>query len=158
LKTTLNKPTVEEAKGYCNLCLNKIQDKQEAEFLKLHSRKVAEIAKILGEKKKLDTEILEIAGYLHDIGRSIVSEGHAKKSIELAEKEFKLSESLKDCILNHGSKSEPVTKEGKIFQIADKLAIIDIDVFQHLMVGNMKNNKKYLSKAIAKCEKGIEKL
>jgi HD superfamily phosphohydrolase YqeK len=59
------------------------------------------------------------------VGQVISKEGHAKISLELAEKKFgKLSGGLIDCIANHGSSKNPKTEEGKIIQLADKLSIL----------------------------------
>jgi len=103
----------------------------------LHSKSVAATALILVGNRKIDKETLEIAGWLHDIGSVISREGHAKKSIELLEKEsFELSEKLRDCILEHGNGGNPKTEEGKIIKVADKVSILHPEIVKMLLSCN----------------------
>ena len=62
------KITLEKARELYNTYLNKVNDKKLREFLFIHSLKVSEMAILLGKINRLDINILEIAGLLHDIG------------------------------------------------------------------------------------------
>ena len=93
----------------------------------LHSKYVARAS--LDINPKIDRNIISIAGWFHDIAKIKSDREHAKRSAKIAEKFLKGKiENIKlkiilDCIENHGTKDKPKTKEGKIFQSADKLAI-----------------------------------
>jgi HD superfamily phosphodiesterase len=97
------------------------------EWYYIHSKYVGIAA--LDINPKLDKEIMQICGWLHDTGKVIKDEGHQKRSTAIAEKLLKGKiakeklEIILDCIKNHGSSGKPKTEEGKTFQKADKLAI-----------------------------------
>ena len=75
-----------------------------------HCKEIERISLRLAKHKKADKKILKIASWLHDIGRTVSVKGHAKISVELAEKQFgKLDNRLKDSILNHGDDNNPKT-------------------------------------------------
>lgn len=104
------------------------------DFLLLHSEKVGKVAKIIARKMKINDEMLEIAGWVHDIGYLKNFENHANFTILiLREMGYKLNEILEDCILNHGNGKNPKTIEGKIFQVADKLSIFDADIIEKML-------------------------
>ncbi len=113
---------------------SKIKD---GEFLYVHTKGVVEAAKLLAKRENLNIEKLESCAWVHDIGYYIEQESHAKKGIELLEKEgIDIDEILKDCVLNHGNSGNPTTKEGNIMQIADKISIMNQDFLEILL-----NNK-----------------
>lgn len=118
----------------------------------LHSKKVFECYKALvGEDDT--SSLVEDAAWLHDVGRSIQSEGHAKLSLKLAEKEFEnLDPIIVDCILNHGSKALPNTKEGKIFQLCDKLSVFTPEYLK-IIFEKKENPKEFLEKMLEKINK-----
>jgi len=66
---------------------------------------------------------LNALAWVHDIGKTKSDKNHASISVEILEKEFELDEIDRDCILNHGSSSQPETKEGKIFHYADGISL-----------------------------------
>jgi putative nucleotidyltransferase with HDIG domain len=112
----------------------KIKGKIEQDFIKTHSEAVVMIAAILAKKFKADVSAVTIAGWVHDIGRTIESENHPQHSVALIEKEgFKLEPIVKDCIINHSSHCKPQTKEGKILQASDKLSILSIPVLKYFL-------------------------
>jgi predicted HD phosphohydrolase len=97
------------------------------EYLLEHIQAVIEDALLLSGGE-YETEF-HIAGWLHDLGRVEIDEGHAKRSHKLSEEfleTLSLSEKQKeivtDCILHHGSRDRPLTEAGRFFQTADKLA------------------------------------
>ncbi len=122
--------TLEKAE---QLCKESFKDFDEADrdFFILHAKLVGEIAGILGGEE-VDKELLKIVGWVQDIGRVISEEGHEKHSVEILEKEYELNETMRDCILNHGSKGEPKTKEGELIQTADKLFVINPELISLL--------------------------
>lgn len=97
-----------------------------------HFIPVVHYAKLLGEKLNADLEIIELAGWLHDIG-SIVHgrENHHITGAEIAEKKLKelgyaedKIQKVKKCILNHrGSKpGEKTSVEEQIIADADTIS------------------------------------
>jgi len=86
--------------------------------------------------------------YFHDVGR-VLSDGddHPEKGFELFENNFKENysgseiEIIKDCCLNHGSDSNPTTREGKLLKIFDKSVVFEPEVMM-VVLKNMilKNN------------------
>jgi len=112
----------------------KIDSVELREFLLIHSEKVGKVAKIIARKMEINNEMLEIAGWVHDIGYLKNFENHADFTIPiLKEMGFELNEVLEDCILNHGNGKNPKTIEGKIFQVADKLSIFDADIIENML-------------------------
>jgi uncharacterized protein len=155
------KITVEKAREIYIMYLNKVNDKKLREFLLVHSLKVSEMAVLLGKIKGLDISVLEIAGLLHDIGYSINEENHSQHSLNiLEEKNFEISEKLKDCILNHGGKGSPKTEEGKIFQMADKISIIDKDTLYIFLKDKVVSNeeKEFIKIVVSKSLELLDKL
>jgi HD superfamily phosphodiesterase len=90
------------------------------EWTLLHCASVAKCCEELAG----DNPTLVCAAWLHDIGRTIREEHHAHESLVLAQKKFgTLDPVIADCIRNHGSDSQPQTREGALFQLADKLSL-----------------------------------
>lgn len=139
--------TVKESEKVYEKYLNKITIKKLRDFLLVHSKKVKEMAILLGKRKNLDTTTLEIAGLVHDIGYVIDEKEHPQHSLKILKDEgYKVSEILKDCILNHSHDKVPLTTEGKIFQIADKISIFDKETL-HIFLKH--NNAKINEEDIA---------
>jgi len=113
----MKKLTFEDARRLCFEYFNKLEDREQADFLILHSKNASETAVMIAQNRpdmNLNIETLRIAGFVHDIGYFIEEENHAEHSIELLEKEYELDEKLRDCILNHGTGSVTKIEEGKI--------------------------------------------
>jgi HD superfamily phosphodiesterase len=142
MKDTL---TVKKAKKFCEETLMKLENKENARFILLHSKLDSEIALILAEKKNVNKETLEIASWVHDIGKTIDKVDHEKHSIEILEKQFELSETLRDCILNHRTYGKPITEEGKLFRIADKISILHPEIVRNLVNCPEERYKKVVS-------------
>lgn len=124
----------EEAKKIALDILKKVNPPSLADFLAIHSEKVGSLAKIIAQKLEVDSGVLEIAGWIHDIGYSKSVENHAEYAIPVLRKlGYEADEILEDCILNHGNGKNPKTIEGKIFQIADKLSIFDLDTIESML-------------------------
>jgi len=120
------KLTLKEAYKLNNKYFKKVKDKASREFHILHSKDLIQTTAILSKGKNVDKNILQIASLIHDIGYSVNAKDHPKHSIAILEKEgYMLNNKLKDCILNHSSVASPLTTEGKIFQMADKINIFN---------------------------------
>ena len=132
--------TPETAEKLARNIFSNLKNKEDREFYVVHSPSVVDIALILAEKKKVDKNILKIAGWLHDTGACISREDHAVHSIAIIEKEYEISAKIKDCILNHGTSGQPKTEEGKIIKIADKASFLNPELIR-LAVHNMKDGK-----------------
>jgi len=112
----------------------KIQPQDHQDFIMVHSEKVAKVAKMLAQKMGLDDQLLEIAGWVHDLGYLKSGQEHAEQTILiLQDLGYEIDQTLQECILNHGNGKTPQTKEGKIFQLADKLSIFDADTIKIML-------------------------
>jgi HD superfamily phosphodiesterase len=104
------------------------------DFFLVHSEKVGKVAKMIAQKLDINSDMFEIAGWVHDIGYSKDFENHAEYAIPiLQELGYEVGDTLKDCILNHGGGKNPQTTEGKIFQLADKFSIFDSDIIEVIL-------------------------
>ena len=99
-----------------------------------HILPVLDIALKLAERYNADKKVIELAAYLHDIGKIRGLESHAESGAKIAEeklREFGCPEDkiqkVKHCVLSHrGSQLiEPETVEAKIVADADALAAFD---------------------------------
>ncbi len=100
-----------------------------------HVERVRTLALKIGKKEKADLDILEIAVFLHDIGRKkeMLSRGaccHAMEGVKLADKilqKYNLKseeiDNIKHCIISHRfrNNNKPKTIEAKVLFDADKL-------------------------------------
>lgn len=143
----MTKIKIEVAKKIAIETIGKLDDKSRKDFLLIHSEKVGLVANLLAASVNMQNDLFMVAGWLHDIGNIIDNENHAENSLTiLKERGVDVDEVLKDCILNHGDKKEAKTLEGKIFQIADKLSIFDIDTMEvFIKFGGLPMNKDYIS-------------
>ena len=110
----------------------------------LHSKYVGIAA--LAINPELDKEIMWISAWLHDVGKVKSLKGHARISAKIA-KNFlkgKLNKEklaiVVDCIGHHGAMHKPKTREGKVFQSADKTSMFYPEVRKYL-AKHMKNGK-----------------
>jgi len=108
----------------------KIKTENNYDFFEVHINTVRNFALELAEKENADKDVVEIAALLHDVGRSVQSEGHAKFSVKLSEPLLKSLNVPKldlilDCIGKHGieclNENNPI--EVKIIQSADALSL-----------------------------------
>jgi len=109
------------------------------EFLPIHSEKVGKVAGMIAQKLEINSDVFEIAGWVHDIGYLKDFENHADFTIPILKKlGYEVTEVLEDCILNHGVGKTPKTIKGIIFQVADKLSIFDTEI-----IGSMLKNGNF---------------
>ncbi len=138
--------TIKEAEELCVELFSKIEDSKQRSFFILHSKLVGDTACILGKKDlSLDFESMKIAGFLHDIGRIINSDNHAKLSIEiLKNKGILINSIIEDCIINHGRDMCPKTKEGLLIQVSDKVSVFDKETLNLIFEDFSSNDINYL--------------
>ena len=103
-----------------------------------HTQRVCNLCIVIGKAEGADLEILQIAAYLHDVGRPYQDESkgdvcHAEKGAEMARglmEEYPISgdrkENIIHCILSHRFRGDrrPKTPEARILFDADKLDAI----------------------------------
>ncbi|MDA3815610.1 MAG: HD domain-containing protein, partial [Patescibacteria group bacterium] len=136
-----------------------------------HVERVTKLALRIGRKESADLDILEVASFLHDIGRKeeMKNKGnfcHAEEGAMLAEKILKMYKIDKDiidnishCIISHRYRNShiPETIEAKVLYDADKLDSIGaVGVARDfLFAGNAGSNCLYTGneKRLAKEEK-----
>jgi HD superfamily phosphodiesterase len=89
---------------------------------------------------------------VHDIGKIENDNNHAELGVKILEKEFKLNEVDRDCILNHGSSRKPRTDYGKIFRYADGISLFYPEMIKVRIEIEQKNGMKLIDikKNIAK--------
>ncbi len=113
-----------------------------------HTLEVSQTARTIARALRLNEELTEAIALGHDLGHTpfghageralneVCSRGfkHNEQSIRVVEKLEKKGEGLnltvevRDGILNHKTTGSPSTLEGKIVQIADKIAYINHDI------------------------------
>lgn len=121
--------TIEKARDIAHSVSLQIQPKSLSEFFIIHSEKVGLVADLIAQKMNLRNDIFLIAGWVHDIGYARDLENHALHGIPMLEEMgYEVGDILRDCILNHGSTKKTETVEGRIFQLADKLSVFDLDL------------------------------
>ena len=96
-----------------------------------HTYDVINYIKELLEKIEANKEICIIAAYWHDVGRTVVDEGHEEESGKMLKQEMqklgyddKMIEQCYLAVVNHKRSSNPPTIESKIVRDADKIAYI----------------------------------
>ncbi|MBQ9983224.1 MAG: deoxyguanosinetriphosphate triphosphohydrolase [Lachnospiraceae bacterium] len=113
-----------------------------------HTLEVAQTARTIARALRLNEELTEAIALGHDLGHTpfghageralneVCSKGfkHNEQSIRVVErlekkgKGLNLTVEVRDGILNHKTTGHPGTLEGKIVQIADKIAYINHDI------------------------------
>ena len=113
-----------------------------------HTLEVSQIARTISRGLRLNEDLTEAIAMGHDLGHtpfghsgekvldSLVTGGfeHNKQSLRVVEKlendgkGLNLTFEVRDGILNHTSRGEPVTLEGKVVSFADRIAYINHDI------------------------------
>ena len=77
-----------------------------------------------------NVDVFIIAGWIHDMGKTISVENHHKFAEPLLDKFFEMNPIYKylkpeimDCIINHRTSGKPETIYGQVFKVADKIAL-----------------------------------
>lgn len=123
--------TIEDIKAFAEKCFSNSRGSHDWE----HSLRVYNLCMRIGQAEGADMEVLKIAAYLHDVGRSHQDESkgticHAEKGAEIATElldKYPISTGQKvnilHCIRSHRFRGnrEPATLEAKILFDADKL-------------------------------------
>ncbi len=115
---------------------------------------VGDLALVLAKNKNIDKKALRIAGWVHDIGYVVNPKKHAEYSLKILERYFIIDHVLRYCILNHSTEAKPKTEEGKIFQLADKLYLLNPEIVSFLV----KYKKKLSREEIAFFENNFKKI
>ena len=108
-----------------------------------HIKSVVEFAiKIAEEYAEVDTDLIEVAAWWHDVGR-LYHEIHEKLSAEMAYEslknlnvEIKICQKVYDAIVFHKWSMQPQTIEGEIIRDADKLDFISIPRWKSCLENN----------------------
>ncbi|MHA1878575.1 MAG: HD domain-containing protein [Promethearchaeota archaeon] len=134
--------TEENAREYA---LEKFKELPELNFKWniLHSEGIIKILNILCANKDINKTKLFALAWVHDIGKTISEENHAKLSLEILKKEFVLDEVDTNCILNHGASGNPKTEEGKIFRYADGLSLFTKEVLVYRFFAEAKEGFEF---------------
>lgn len=123
--------TIEDIKAFAEKCFSNSRGSHDWE----HSRRVYNLCMHIGQIEGADMEVLKIAAYLHDVGRSLQDESkgticHAEKGTEMATElldKYPISPEQKanvlHCIRSHRFRGnhQPETLEAKILFDSDKL-------------------------------------
>ncbi len=159
-----------EAKKFCLEKMKTYEGKLGSDFLIALTLSIEKKIKIFCNKKSLyNLDALLIANYFHDLGR-IIDDGknHPVESFKLF-KEWEYSKYInkkslniiEDCCLNHGSKSKPFTKEGKLLQIFDKTVVFEPEIILLVLKDFYKIEKNFdiaYMKFVKKMEKWHSKI
>jgi uncharacterized protein len=97
-----------------------------------HCQRVVELALKIGQKEKADLWVLQLAGWLHDLGAAQGRKNHELRSAKKAQKiladfgiEQKTIDKVVECVKNHRySTGKAVTLEDKVLRDADKLDVM----------------------------------
>lgn len=113
-----------------------------------HTLEVSQIARTIARALRLNEDLTEAIALGHDLGHTpfghageralnkICSEGfehhlQSIRAVELLEKNgtgLNLTKEVRDGIRNHQTKGKPLTLEGKIVRLSDKIAYINHDI------------------------------
>ncbi len=119
-----------------------------------HTLEVSQIARTIAGGLFLNEDLTEAIALGHDLGHTpfghlgedalnnMVYGGfeHNKQSVRIVTKieDLNLSKEVLDGILNHRGRCKPSTLEGKVVQIADKIAYINHDIDDAIRAGILK--------------------
>jgi len=162
---------VEEVKRFVEEECGKPISKYGAEPFEGHFVPMVEYAKLLGEKKNADIEIIEVAGWLHDIGSILVArENHHVTSCEIAEKKLRdlgysedKIEKVKHCIFSHRGSQDIKRESVEAEIIAEADAMSHFDCIEGLfkaayLYENCKSQKEAKKKVLQKLINSYNKL
>jgi uncharacterized protein len=126
--------TLDDIMGFSRACFSSARGSHDWE----HTERVYKLCMKIAEAERADKEVLAIAAWLHDVGRTYQDESrgslcHAEKGVEMAEEvlhAYPISREKKHnilhCIRTHRYRGacKPETPEAKILYDADKLDAI----------------------------------
>lgn len=130
----INVSTIEDLKSFARKCFLNSRGSHDWD----HTQRVFNLCMHIGRVEGADLEVLKIAAYLHDVGRSLQDESkgticHAEKGAEMARaslKRYPISDDKKDNIIHSirahrfRGNHQPRTLEAKVLFDADKLDAI----------------------------------
>ena len=120
-----------------------------------HTLEVSQIARTIAKSLRLNEDLTEAIALGHDLGHTpfghagervlnrICPEGfrhnvQSVRTVEFLEKNGKglnLTKEVRDGILNHGTSGRPMTLEGNVVRISDKIAYINHDIDDSIRAG-----------------------
>lgn len=126
-----------------------------------HTLEVSQIARTISRALRLNEDLTEAIALGHDLGHtpfghigekdlnSVVPGGfrHNEQSLRIVEKLEKegrglnLTAEVRDGILNHRGAGNPLTAEGKVVQLSDKIAYVNHDIDDALRSGALKEEE-----------------
>lgn len=128
-------------------------------FFFAHTKGVVSAIKIISPIFNLDVNKLTSLAWIHDIGYfSNDIANHAENTLSLLSKEnIELDEIDKDCILNHGNRKIPLTREGRFMQVADKISILN-EEFLKVLFSKKSITSDEIQFIKMMCDSALEKL
>ena len=113
-----------------------------------HTLEVSQIARTIAKSLKLNEDLTEAIALGHDLGHTpfghagenvlnkLLPNGfeHCAQSVRIVEKlerhgqGLNLTKEVKDGILNHRTSGKPMTMEGKVVRVSDKIAYVNHDI------------------------------
>ncbi|MCD7778623.1 MAG: deoxyguanosinetriphosphate triphosphohydrolase [Clostridiales bacterium] len=123
-----------------------------------HTLEVSQIARTISRALQLNEDLTEAIALGHDLGHTpfghigehdlnrVVLGGfrHNEQSVRIVERLKKngrglnLTAEVRDGILNHRGAGKPMTAEGKVVQLSDKIAYVNHDIDDALRTGKLK--------------------
>ena len=120
-----------------------------------HTLEVSQIARTIAKSLRLNEDLTEAIALGHDLGHTpfghagervlnrICPEGfrhsvQSVRTVEFLEKNgrgLNLTKEVRDGILNHGTSGRPMTLEGNVVRISDKIAYINHDIDDSIRAG-----------------------
>ena len=120
-----------------------------------HTLEVSQIARTIAKSLRLNEDLTEAIALGHDLGHTpfghagervlnrICPEGfrhsvQSVRTVEFLEKNgrgLNLTKEVRDGILNHGTSGRPLTLEGNVVRISDKIAYINHDIDDSIRAG-----------------------
>lgn len=120
-----------------------------------HTLEVSQIARTIARALALNEDLTEAIALGHDLGHtpfghageealnqvSIINFTHNKQSLRVVDliEKLNLSYEVRDGIVNHTGEKSPVTLEGQIVKIADRIAYINHDIDDAVRAGIIDN-------------------
>lgn len=125
-----------------------------------HTLEVSQIARTISKSLSLNEDLTEAIALGHDLGHTpfghagesvlnrLLPQGfeHCNQSVRIVEKlerngkGLNLTKEVRDGILNHRTKGKPMTMEGKVVRISDKIAYINHDIDDAINANILKEN------------------
>ena len=101
---------------------------------RIHCSCVVQACLGMAQGTNLDPVVFMLAGWLHDMGKLVNDENHHIESMKFVDRFLEKHpeyaqhfELVQDCILSHRTGGMPKTIYARIFQLADKVALVNLE-------------------------------